>query len=790
MTKVIKSQPHFVRCIRPNVQNLPNLVDDEKVLEQLKYTGVLETIRIRKQGFPERMRFETFIERYKYILHEETNEVEATAENCVQLLRASEIDPEESWKVGRTKIFLRYWHVEKLRLYRTKYLQIVIRSQLAIRRWIFKRKMRRFINSRHEAANKIIAAWKGYRRRKDFKVLKDAIAAEVQRQRTASAMSEGEKRPFYRNLRRGELDYSVDEDAMNKMKKRKKQTFGSSDQFSRNGVVPPYRAESHDEYEGRAALEETRSIILLLQIEMTSKEMLEILDRTSYPVIHSIRNRRDGGHESGPKMKTQKLDHREKQLAMVDGYGNPLEQKYRHALLHPAEEYNQYEKEDGFISSPMLGLVNKPFRETMTQNNPKPFEPIIAPQKPVKKPTNQSSVSKAKPNSQLPKQKVSTGPPKVMSANKSTVKKVVKAPASGEKSVRKVYKPHEKAPVRTQKPVETLRKQNPASTSVRKRVSSKESDVTQPQKVDKTESVSRMKTKPTPSPEKENRQPRIEKVKDNRRESNPYESVRTTAPRKVANERASSTSRQRQQPVFGSQNRVLQETASYEEKIRRNAAKQDSFTRFSTAGSNPGSSYNIPTHYRKERQRLPTSADSIHRRFNKPAPATTNSYQPYNYLLNNQKDQSKVLHHASINGLNTKAIDLTAYGGKNGRPRTSSEEINAIKRASPTKQIHRSSSPMKRADPYGGSSNGKVEYVPRRTSTYANEKRENSNNDPPGAHHRINDYTRIDYPTHNFKTPNTGRKKVLHGFHYGLQQDNVLKNMQLNPTGRLQQLVN
>ena len=30
--------------------------------------------------------------------------VEPTPENCVELLRASEIDPEENWKIGRTKV--------------------------------------------------------------------------------------------------------------------------------------------------------------------------------------------------------------------------------------------------------------------------------------------------------------------------------------------------------------------------------------------------------------------------------------------------------------------------------------------------------------------------------------------------------------------------------------------------------------------------------------------------------------------------------------------------------------
>ena len=53
--------PH--RCIKPNKQQVARDFDSDFVMKQLRYTGVMETIRIRRHGYPTRLSFADFVER-------------------------------------------------------------------------------------------------------------------------------------------------------------------------------------------------------------------------------------------------------------------------------------------------------------------------------------------------------------------------------------------------------------------------------------------------------------------------------------------------------------------------------------------------------------------------------------------------------------------------------------------------------------------------------------------------------------------------------------------------------
>uniref|UniRef100_A0A3P9NVQ0 Unconventional myosin-X-like n=1 Tax=Poecilia reticulata TaxID=8081 RepID=A0A3P9NVQ0_POERE len=66
MATLSASNPFFVRCIKPNMDKKANRFDPDVVLNQLRYSGMLETVKIRKAGFPVRRTFKDFFSRKQY----------------------------------------------------------------------------------------------------------------------------------------------------------------------------------------------------------------------------------------------------------------------------------------------------------------------------------------------------------------------------------------------------------------------------------------------------------------------------------------------------------------------------------------------------------------------------------------------------------------------------------------------------------------------------------------------------------------------------------------------------
>ena len=68
MATLGQCNPFFVRCVKPNEFKKPKIFDRELCCRQLRYSGMLETIRIRRAGYPIRFTFKDFVDRYRFLV--------------------------------------------------------------------------------------------------------------------------------------------------------------------------------------------------------------------------------------------------------------------------------------------------------------------------------------------------------------------------------------------------------------------------------------------------------------------------------------------------------------------------------------------------------------------------------------------------------------------------------------------------------------------------------------------------------------------------------------------------
>lgn len=67
-----KTDPHYIRCLKPNAFKLPNKLNIREIMLQLKYAGMMEAIRIRQLGYSSRQLHEHFFKKYSILLPQST----------------------------------------------------------------------------------------------------------------------------------------------------------------------------------------------------------------------------------------------------------------------------------------------------------------------------------------------------------------------------------------------------------------------------------------------------------------------------------------------------------------------------------------------------------------------------------------------------------------------------------------------------------------------------------------------------------------------------------------------
>ncbi|XP_004709407.1 myosin-4 [Echinops telfairi] len=150
MTNLKSTHPHFVRCLIPNETKTPGAMEHELVLHQLRCNGVLEGIRICRKGFPSRIIYADFKQRYKVLNASAIPEGQFidSKKASEKLLGSIDIDHTQ-YKFGHTKVFFKAGLLGTLEEMRDdKLAQLITRTQAMCRGYLMRVEFKKMMERR------------------------------------------------------------------------------------------------------------------------------------------------------------------------------------------------------------------------------------------------------------------------------------------------------------------------------------------------------------------------------------------------------------------------------------------------------------------------------------------------------------------------------------------------------------------------------------------------------------------------------------------------------------------
>mmetsp|Transcript_15145 Transcript_15145/g.38441 ORF Transcript_15145/g.38441 Transcript_15145/m.38441 type:complete len:1714 (+) Transcript_15145:175-5316(+) len=134
------TEPHFIRCIKPNPQNEPDRYDRKGVTEQLRYGGVLQVVQVSRAGYPVRINHQECWDDYKVLCSAQVvsglkhvDDLKLRAQKLLDHLTEELSIPKPmhglSWAVGKTMVFFKLPAYERLKRAR---LELLIKSTTLI----------------------------------------------------------------------------------------------------------------------------------------------------------------------------------------------------------------------------------------------------------------------------------------------------------------------------------------------------------------------------------------------------------------------------------------------------------------------------------------------------------------------------------------------------------------------------------------------------------------------------------------------------------------------------------
>jgi myosin heavy subunit/ankyrin repeat protein len=175
MSTLRATHPHYIKCIKPNTTKSANKIMSEIVMEQLRYSGILEVVRIRREGYPTRTSFNHFYAMFEIMgmgRGKSVWKIPPAAEcSLEQAKEASQLIASAAFKrdplffqMGHTKIFLKNLGLDFMRAAVKEF--YADRARIIQRKFKTRRQARWFMDVRLCAIDiqKYVRCW-SYRKR-------------------------------------------------------------------------------------------------------------------------------------------------------------------------------------------------------------------------------------------------------------------------------------------------------------------------------------------------------------------------------------------------------------------------------------------------------------------------------------------------------------------------------------------------------------------------------------------------------------------------------------------------
>ncbi|RRT54355.1 hypothetical protein B296_00029822 [Ensete ventricosum] len=176
METLNSTQPHYIRCVKPNNVLKPAIFENFNVIQQLRCGGVLEAIRISCAGYPTRRTFYEFLLRFGLLA---PDVLEGNSDDKIACQKILDKIGLKGYQLGKSKVFLRAGQMAELDARRAEVLGRAARTiQRQIRTYIARKEFRKL----RKAAIHLQSLWRGRLACKLYEYMRrEAAAVKIQK---------------------------------------------------------------------------------------------------------------------------------------------------------------------------------------------------------------------------------------------------------------------------------------------------------------------------------------------------------------------------------------------------------------------------------------------------------------------------------------------------------------------------------------------------------------------------------------------------------------------------------